>query len=309
MADEWQLKKLLSDTDAWNEWRQKEPQVKIDLSDSSLKKAYLIGADLQDADLSNSDLSNADLTHTDLSGSNLVGANLDMADLSNSIIYGADLSHAKFTSVSIRGADISDVTFYKTALANTDLSEANLSHISFDEKSAITVFEKKNEQTKEPSGVANAHYANRALVLSAATALASVDEFTEKLRTNNILSVEFPDHKESLLEYLNRLRDGLENLIAVVDVDSSANYLDENQDIDSGYWYHLIKELERYLSAESRAKITVPAVLTFSCGSLGALLGGPLGFGAGSMTAAYLLGQTNSKAVADKIEKTISSED
>jgi hypothetical protein len=309
MADELQLKKLLGDIEEWNQWRQLEPDVKVDLSESSLVKRDLVGADLQNVDFSNADLSNADLSHTDLSGAIFIGANLDSTNLSEAIVYGADFTGAKLKYADVRGADFANVSLFKTDFSGTDLSEAKLYDISFEERQNVTVNERDEKEKKNSvvDSVDTNQNINKTVVLSAATALASLDEFVEQLRANNQVSVEYPEHKESLLEYLSRLREGLEELILAVDVESS-DITDDN-DLKSGYWYHLIKEYEHYVSAESRAKITVPAVLTVSCGTIGALLGGPIGFGAGSMAAAYLLGQTNSKAVTDKIEKVISNND
>ncbi len=80
MANEEHLKILNRGVEAWNEWREKNPQITPDLSK----------ANLYEADLSEADLSGADLTGANLTGTNLYKADLSMADLS-----GASLSVAQ----------------------------------------------------------------------------------------------------------------------------------------------------------------------------------------------------------------------
>ncbi len=57
MAKKKHLKTLRRGVEAWNVWREKNPDARPDLRD----------ADLTDADLTDADLTHADLTHADLS--------------------------------------------------------------------------------------------------------------------------------------------------------------------------------------------------------------------------------------------------
>ncbi len=51
MANEEHLKILKQGVEAWNEWKEKNPQITPDLSKANLYKADLTGADLYKADL------------------------------------------------------------------------------------------------------------------------------------------------------------------------------------------------------------------------------------------------------------------
>jgi len=69
MANEEHLKILKQGVEAWNEWREKNPQITPDLSTANLNKA-----DLYEADLNKANLHKAVLSAADLSGANFSGA-------------------------------------------------------------------------------------------------------------------------------------------------------------------------------------------------------------------------------------------
>jgi len=56
MANEEHVKILKQGVKAWNEWREKNPQITPDLSKADLYKADLYKADLYEADLSKANL-------------------------------------------------------------------------------------------------------------------------------------------------------------------------------------------------------------------------------------------------------------
>jgi uncharacterized protein YjbI with pentapeptide repeats len=70
----------------WNQWRDRQPDMAIDLS----------GADLRDLDLQG-----ANLRGVDLSGANLSGANLSGADLSGAVLSQADFSQANLSQAQV----------------------------------------------------------------------------------------------------------------------------------------------------------------------------------------------------------------
>ena len=111
----------------WNEWRQKYPDIKPDLSGINLSRL---------------DLSNANLTFTNLVGANLettilVGANLSYSDLRDANLHSADFRSAKLTMAFLQntnleaailiGADCNRANLSKGDLSESDLSGANLS--------------------------------------------------------------------------------------------------------------------------------------------------------------------------------------
>ena len=81
MANQQQVKILLQGVDTWNQWRQKYPKIKVDLS----------GANLSNADLNNADLNNANLDGANLDGASLDGANLDGASLDGANLDGTNV--------------------------------------------------------------------------------------------------------------------------------------------------------------------------------------------------------------------------
>jgi uncharacterized protein YjbI with pentapeptide repeats len=91
----------------WNEWRERSPGEKPDLSRANLRRANLSGANLSGANLSGADLRFADLD----------GADLSVADLSGAHLGGADLSGAHLS-----GADFSGARLFETIFANIDLT-------------------------------------------------------------------------------------------------------------------------------------------------------------------------------------------
>ena len=100
MADAEHYDLLIRDVDAWNQWREKNPHAKPDLSyavmrGADLMLANLSGAILRECDFVLANLRGADLRHADLSGANLVGARLLGVDLAHAIVRGADLSTAE----------------------------------------------------------------------------------------------------------------------------------------------------------------------------------------------------------------------
>ena len=100
MANQKHVDLIRRDVDAWNAWRDADPQAKPDLSNADLSKADLVmanlaGALLRGADLTLANLRAADLQDADLSGANLVGARLLGAQFAGADVSGADLRTAE----------------------------------------------------------------------------------------------------------------------------------------------------------------------------------------------------------------------
>jgi uncharacterized protein YjbI with pentapeptide repeats len=97
-----QLSLLLRGSDVWNEWRRRNPDIRVNLSGALLGGADLSGAYLSGAYLREARLSRADLRLADFSRAYLVGADL----------HGADLD----------GTNLNEAVFQETILANIDLT-------------------------------------------------------------------------------------------------------------------------------------------------------------------------------------------
>ena len=132
MANQEQLEILKQGAKVWNKWREKYPEVKIDLStpainNNNLVRTYLNGIDLYRVNLSGANLARvflweADLTEADLSEANLFGAELGLANLTK-----ANLRSANLRSASLKRADFRMSNLVGANLCGADLTEANLS--------------------------------------------------------------------------------------------------------------------------------------------------------------------------------------
>jgi uncharacterized protein YjbI with pentapeptide repeats len=102
----------------WNEWRQANPEVRVNLFRADLEGMYLAGANLSKVDLRRAQLSRAFLRSADLSEAYLLGADLSKTDLKN----------AHLSKAILRDANLSEADLSHANLAEAYLSEANLSH-------------------------------------------------------------------------------------------------------------------------------------------------------------------------------------
>ena len=166
MDNEEYLACLKQDVIAFNEWRKKNPRIRLilkgaDLSGADLREAKLVGADLREAklvgaklreaklvgaklreaDLRGTDLRGRNLSEpnritwvhpnmlseADLSGTDLRGADLRAADLREADLSEADLSEADLLGADLRAANLSGTDLRAANLSGTDLREADLS--------------------------------------------------------------------------------------------------------------------------------------------------------------------------------------
>ncbi len=122
MANSEQIKILYQGVEAWNKWRDKNDEIKPDLSGANLSWRYLSGAYLFEANLSGADLEGANLGWAFLEDTDLRGSDLSRADL-----HGAHLRGANLDGANLSGADLSGAWLSKAALNEANLFEANLS--------------------------------------------------------------------------------------------------------------------------------------------------------------------------------------
>jgi len=121
MANEEQLSILRRGVDVWNKWREENPNVKIDLSKTSLKRAILEKFDLSSANLSGTDFSEAHLAWADLSQANLFKANLYLADL-----YQTDLRRANLVDAILVGAQMIRTKIEKAKISGSSIYSINV---------------------------------------------------------------------------------------------------------------------------------------------------------------------------------------
>ena len=120
MADAKHLGILKQGAEAWNKWRQENPNIEPDLSE-----ADLTGAGLYMTDLYRANLTGANLISSYLRKANLVEANLYRANLFEADLYGANLR-----SANLYGADLTGAYLIGASLVDTDFTEATLSGCS-----------------------------------------------------------------------------------------------------------------------------------------------------------------------------------
>jgi hypothetical protein len=152
MANEEQLKILRQGVEAWNKWRENNPETEIDLGWADLRETKLGCAKLHQADLREANLFQAYLGEANLSGSNLSGAslycvhlggaNLNGANLSRSNLYGANLRLADLSNANLRGAELIFADLVKTNLERADLTGCRIYGISVWEARLIDTIQK-----------------------------------------------------------------------------------------------------------------------------------------------------------------------
>jgi uncharacterized protein YjbI with pentapeptide repeats len=141
MANQEHLDILANGVEAWNAWRRKNPDARLDLSCANLLDAYLGHADLKGADLSHASLSRAFLGGAGLSGAGLSGANLNGANVNGANVNGADLSRADLIDADLSHTDLSRADLSGAVLIDANLNGANLTRANLrDARMWRTVF-------------------------------------------------------------------------------------------------------------------------------------------------------------------------
>jgi uncharacterized protein YjbI with pentapeptide repeats len=128
MADAAQLAVLRQGREAWNAWREQNPDIRVDLADANLAGADL-GApwDLTGADLlrAGANLISANLSGANLSGANLRGAKLVSANLQAAVLSGANLIRANLNDAILQKANLTGAKLFKAALSQAYVSKAD----------------------------------------------------------------------------------------------------------------------------------------------------------------------------------------
>ncbi|MGK7916131.1 MAG: pentapeptide repeat-containing protein [Prochloraceae cyanobacterium] len=149
----WQhLVMIKKGVNAWNEWRQKYPAIRPDLSNSFLNGASLRGANLRWADLSGASLIKADLRWANLRKADLRGANLSGASLRAACLTKASLKGASFNET-----DLSQIRAVGTKFIGSILTGACLEDWSINSETILDdvicdyVYLKAKQQERFPS--------------------------------------------------------------------------------------------------------------------------------------------------------------
>ena len=141
MADKNQIAILSQGVEAWNKWREENPDVLIDLKNAklmhmNLENANLAEADLKKANLSFTNFKNANLAFSNLesavfSYANFEGANFTAAHLENAYLEDATLIGARFSDANLKNAIMANSDLKNAYLADANLEGTNLSAVNF----------------------------------------------------------------------------------------------------------------------------------------------------------------------------------
>lgn len=108
------MQELNRGVESFNRWREKNPDVEIDLNGSFLIERDLCGINLSNACMVKTKMVKVKLRGADLSGAILVESDMRMADLSNANLHNADLTGADLTGANLERADIKNTIFHHT---------------------------------------------------------------------------------------------------------------------------------------------------------------------------------------------------
>lgn len=90
----------------WNQWREKQFKIQLDLKGINLSNKNFIGVNFTDVNLSGANLVKVNLSGANLAGANLSYANLSGANLTGSSLTGANLTGAILTKANSRSSEL-----------------------------------------------------------------------------------------------------------------------------------------------------------------------------------------------------------
>ena len=122
-----QFNQLQEGVQAWNAWRQQNPETDVELLGIKCTLVHLAGANFSDADLRQSQLVEANLSGANFVTACLIGINLHMSNLSGADLRGADLRLANLRGTDLRGADLRLANLSGADVRGADLRGADLS--------------------------------------------------------------------------------------------------------------------------------------------------------------------------------------
>lgn len=121
MANPEHLAKLKEGVEAWNAWREEQPDIKPDLGSKNSSEVrfegdLFVGYSLQ--------TTGSDLAGLDFTGANFVGTNFGFSNLYGTNLRKAGLIKAEFFEANLNKVDLSSAVLRSTIFVNSDLSQA-----------------------------------------------------------------------------------------------------------------------------------------------------------------------------------------
>lgn len=127
MANPEHLTILKQGVKAFNDWREKNPNVQPNLNRENLSESDLISVNFSETGLHMANLYKAKLMEANLTGSHLFGADLKGAKLVEANLSRAELCWANLKGANLRKANLNGADLTCTNLRKANLKEANLS--------------------------------------------------------------------------------------------------------------------------------------------------------------------------------------
>lgn len=110
---------------AWNAWRQENPEIEPNLIGAFLRRTNLAGINLSNANLFSTNLRKCVLTRADFSNAHMGGVDLSGANLHHANLRGAHLNGANLNRVDLSRANTSYARMGLTVLGDLDLSKTS----------------------------------------------------------------------------------------------------------------------------------------------------------------------------------------
>lgn len=140
MPNEEHLKIIKQGVNAWNQWREENPDTIPDLSQADIR-----GYQLQKINLENANLKEVKLQHSNLTGANLENANLNKAKLLETNLQSANL----------KNANLSGAGLLESNLQYADLDGAKLNGAQFNEETLFNQTNLKGAQLESATGLSS----------------------------------------------------------------------------------------------------------------------------------------------------------
>ncbi len=117
--------------DAWNKWRENNPNVSISLTKSNFCNSSLSGYNFSDVDFSYSNLSKTDLSNCQFISSNLKHVDFSFSNLEGASFIAAEMSHANFTMTQVKNAKFLTAQSMGANFSHVDFEGHNLQGMDF----------------------------------------------------------------------------------------------------------------------------------------------------------------------------------
>jgi len=128
MANPEHIRLLQSTAEAWNEWREGNPEITPDLANADLRAADLSGRILTASDLTEADLTDATIRECLLGGAKLIRTRAIRTDFSKSHLEWLDAYQANLSEANLIRCLAEKVSFEDTNLTRANLAGARFSN-------------------------------------------------------------------------------------------------------------------------------------------------------------------------------------